>query len=119
MSRKVVSRKCRIQDATLWSGLVIMAANRVALLKQVRDLFHELADLAPADRARVYGERNIAAEIREEVESLLHLDQDDSEGDSFFTQSVVASAAEMADAAIPEYCGAYRLLRKLGQGGMG
>jgi hypothetical protein len=39
-----------------------------------RLLFRELADLAPAERERLLADRQIAPELRAEVESLLSLD---------------------------------------------
>lgn len=42
---------------------------------QVRLLFHELADLSSDEREHVFRERQIRAELRAEVESLLSFDK--------------------------------------------
>jgi hypothetical protein len=41
---------------------------------QVRLLFHELADLTRPERERIFAERQVAPELRAEVESLLGFD---------------------------------------------
>src|SRR5258708_466130 len=87
----------------------------MAFRQQVRNLFHELADLVPAERARLLADRNIPVDVRSEVESLLSQDADGP----LLTRAVAASAAEMVDSVVPDYCGTYRLIRRLGQGGMG
>jgi serine/threonine-protein kinase len=38
---------------------------------EVRLLFHELVDLSPAERERILAEREVGADVRAEVESLL------------------------------------------------
>jgi hypothetical protein len=84
-----------------------------------RLLFRELADLAPAERERLLADRQIAPELRAEVESLLSLD---SESSSSLTGCVSATAEEMlrsGDAEKLSHCGPYRLVRLLGSGGMG
>ncbi|HLK49114.1 MAG TPA: serine/threonine-protein kinase [Bryobacteraceae bacterium] len=86
---------------------------------QVHSLFHELADLAPAERDRVLRERQIGPEVRVEVESLLSFD---SIAAHDFTGLVADAAQEVLSAAPgPEVarCGPYRLVRLLGRGGMG
>ena len=84
-----------------------------------RLLFRELADLAPAERERLLADRQIAPELRAEVESLLSLD---SESSSSLTGCVSATAEEMlrsGDAEKLSHCGPYRVVRLLGSGGMG
>ena len=86
---------------------------------QVRVLFHELVDLSPGERERVFGARQVAPEIRAEVESLLGFDSSDVHG---LTNSVADAAEQMlraADGGEVTYCGPYRLVRLLGRGGMG
>jgi serine/threonine protein kinase len=84
-----------------------------------RLLFHELADLIPAEREKLFAERQIAPELRAEVESLLSFD---SESASSLTDCVSDTADQMlrsGDAREFSYCGPYRLVRLLGSGGMG
>ena len=84
-----------------------------------RLLFHELADLPPAEREKLFAERQIAPELRAEVESLLSFD---SENASSLTDCVSDAAEEMlrsGDARELSHCGPYRLVRLLGSGGMG
>lgn len=87
--------------------------------RDVRLLFHELADLAPAERERIYTERSIEAGVRAEVESLLSFDSGDARR---FTACVAGAAGEILhnseDGEVVN-CGPYRLGRLLGQGGMG
>lgn len=87
--------------------------------KEIRGLFHELADLSPSDREKVFRERHIQPEIRAEVESLLGFD---STEDRSLTELVGSTAKNALDSATPAEagrCGAYRLGRLLGSGGMG
>jgi serine/threonine protein kinase/tetratricopeptide (TPR) repeat protein len=84
-----------------------------------RLLFRELADLTPADREKLLADRQIAPELRAEVESLLSFD---SENSSSLTDCVSATADEMlrsGDGLDLSHCGPYRLVRLLGSGGMG
>jgi serine/threonine-protein kinase len=84
-----------------------------------RHLFHELADLPPSEREKLFAERRIAPEVRAEVESLLNFD---SANDASLTERVASTAEEMlrsADGREPSQCGPYRLVRLLGEGGMG
>jgi len=84
-----------------------------------RLLFHELADLVPTEREKLFAERQIAPELRAEVESLLSFDSDSA---SCLTDCVSDTAQDMlrsGDAREFSYCGPYRLVRLLGSGGMG
>jgi alpha-tubulin suppressor-like RCC1 family protein/tRNA A-37 threonylcarbamoyl transferase component Bud32 len=86
---------------------------------QVRQLFHELADMPPEERERVFAAQGVSTELRAEVQSLLTFD---SGG-----ESVTACVGRAAEALLnssgsieaDEYCGPYRLIRLLGSGGMG
>ena len=83
-------------------------------------LFHELADLSPAERERYFQLREVPPAVRAEVESLLPFD-DGSE--QFLTESVALCAQALLPRAAEwkedSRCGAYRLLHLLGRGGMG
>jgi serine/threonine protein kinase len=83
-------------------------------------LFHELADLSPAQRENYFRERHVPPELRAEVEQLLHFD---SEGGYTLTNCVAASAERLLQASSTaeenRRCGPYRLVRVLGRGGMG
>src|SRR5260370_37864610 len=57
-----------------------------------RLLFHELADLAPAEREKIFTDRRVAPQLRAEVESLLSFDADNS---SSLTSCVSDTAAEI------------------------
>ncbi len=88
---------------------------------RVHDLFHELADLAAAERDRIYAARQIPEAVRAEVESLLSFDR---QNPGTLTQMVlrsVSTALDQTEAAesVPAQCGPYRLLRQIGAGGMG
>jgi hypothetical protein len=100
------------------------AGSSTRMNQEVRLLFHELADLAPADRERILRERRIGPEVRAEIESLLSFDSTsvgfDSTGVESFTECVSDTAGEVlefADSGQPRYCGPYRLVRLLGSGG--
>ncbi|HJT90083.1 MAG TPA: serine/threonine-protein kinase [Bryobacteraceae bacterium] len=85
---------------------------------EVRNLFHEVADLPMEERERIFRERRIAPEVRVEVESLLDFDAGDGD---LLTGCVSQAADEVLRSAAPERvaCGPYRLVRLLGSGGMG
>ncbi|HEY4231256.1 MAG TPA: serine/threonine protein kinase, partial [Thermoanaerobaculia bacterium] len=89
---------------------------------QVRGLFEELVDLSPAEReGRLTGvsDAELAARVR-------HLLDADSEAGAFLETPAGAlgiagglfSGAE-AEAEAPERIGPYRILRRIGRGGMG
>ena len=85
----------------------------------MRLLFHELIDLGTADRQRIIAERRITEEIRVELESLLSFGSPDV---GQLTSCVSGTAEEVLNSrAFREVheCGPYRLVRPLGQGGMG
>src|SRR6185436_13217642 len=93
---------------------------------EIERLFHELADLSPAEREARLSAGRVPPAIRAEVEALLNFDAAD---DHSLTKSaeraerLVAEAAEgLAPSAVEEQeqsrCGPYRLLRLLGRGGM-
>ena len=85
---------------------------------RVEELFHELVELSPADRARYFGEHEVDSETRHEVEALLAFDR----GARSFLERDVSIAAGRA---LPQLegkgwrAGPYRLLDVIGRGGMG
>ena len=93
--------------------------------EQISALFRELADLPPAARENIFAARNVAPELRAEVESLL---ASDSEQDHFVTHCI-GQAAEAAVQAIGgppreatlagQTVGSYTLVSPIGHGGMG
>ncbi len=82
-------------------------------------LFHELADVAPADREAYYASKQIPSGIRDEVESLLEFDR----GSESLTSHIAETAEEILyatnDAPAGTIWGPYRVIRPLGRGGMG
>lgn len=82
----------------------------------VRNLFHELLPLHPAERERIFAQRKVDVNIRRDVESLLNHDVPD--GDEF-TACLADAAAQILGSEPADRCGPYRLLRLLGSGGMG
>src|SRR6266404_1454202 len=94
-------------------------ARSIEMDQRARLLFSELADLPPSEREKLFTERGIAPELRTEVESLLGFD---SANDASLTERVVSTAEEMLrsrDGRELSQCGPYRLVRLLGEGGMG
>jgi predicted Ser/Thr protein kinase len=85
---------------------------------QVRLLFLELVDLPVMEREIIFEKRQIAPDVRHEVESLLGFD---SKSDHPLTQCVADAVEEAQDpvSSGPAHCGPYRLVRLLGAGGMG
>jgi WD40 repeat protein len=89
-------------------------------------LFHQAADLEPAQRAafldaQCQGE----PELRAAVEELLRHDEGDTDADDFLPSPVARLHADQAQTAappepvLPASIGPYRILRKIGDGGMG
>jgi len=83
----------------------------------VAEIFEAAAALTGAERNRVLDERCSGnAELRREVESLLA--QDDVAGD-YLTPPHAAPSLRVADPADGAIIGGFRLIRRLGSGGMG
>jgi tetratricopeptide (TPR) repeat protein/predicted Ser/Thr protein kinase len=86
----------------------------------VKVLFRELAGLSPAHRENEYAVRQVPPGVRADLESLFQYDE--SPG-GFLTGAVKSAAAELflTDAPVTgnSRCGPYRLIRLLGNGGMG
>ena len=85
----------------------------------VRLLFHEVADLTRSEREKLFAERQIAPELRAEIESLLSFD---STSDHNLTERVANATEELLESdhnAESVHWGPYRRVRILGVGGMG
>src|ERR1017187_3722132 len=96
-----------------------MAASGARIDQDLRRLFDELADAAPEERQRVLAERQIAPDVCAKLESLLRVDSLDAFS---LTEPVSAAAADLlsdSDRDHPEHCGSFRLVRRIGSGGMG
>ena len=93
--------------------------------KIVRDLFHELSEMPAKDRARILSESDIDPLVREELETLLETSESTGAfeeeqlgvlGSTLVTRKLDDYEREEP---IPEAIGPYRVLRKIGAGGMG
>src|SRR5262245_4263632 len=82
-------------------------------------MFHEAVALAPGDR-RAFVER-AAGDDRDLIEEVLAALEEDERGTSFLDAGVGQLAAPLLDGARTalEQIGPYRLVRVLGEGGMG
>src|SRR5436190_16188776 len=89
------------------------------LRSEVRELFHELADLSPAERERIFRERQTDPALRVEVESLLSFDSTTVQNLTDCVSNVAEDVLQSFPAGAPRQCGPYRLVRLLGSGGMG
>jgi tRNA A-37 threonylcarbamoyl transferase component Bud32/tetratricopeptide (TPR) repeat protein len=87
--------------------------------REIDALFHNVSALSPAERQSYFEHNRIAPELRQEVESLLEFD---ARPDETLSKAVAMLSKEWA-AETREgeggRCGPYRLIRLLGQGGMG
>ena len=86
---------------------------------EVALLFREVADLAPADRARYFEQHRVPPHLRVEVESLLGYDSTDA----LITDLMASAAGDLLESPEPAgeglRCGPYRLSRMVGRGGTG
>jgi tetratricopeptide (TPR) repeat protein len=85
----------------------------------VRQLFEELAILTPAERKRVFAERQVGQDVRAEVESLLSFDSDQGENLSACVADAAAEMLHTSNGSGDGDWGPYRRVRLLGSGGMG
>jgi WD40 repeat protein/predicted Ser/Thr protein kinase len=87
----------------------------------VEALFHEVADLDPERRSVVLDERCAGdSALRAAVEEMLHFDaKAQSATDFLHSPASEARAALPTPAAVPAAIGRYRVVRRLGEGGMG
>jgi tetratricopeptide (TPR) repeat protein len=84
----------------------------------VRRLFEALVGLSPSEQQKVLDERQVAPELRAEVESLLSFD---AQPDHRVTAAVASAATDLLDSREPATAadwGPFRRLRLLGTGGM-
>ncbi|MEO8126126.1 MAG: serine/threonine-protein kinase [Bryobacteraceae bacterium] len=86
---------------------------------EVRLLFHELVELTPRERQRIYRTRRIGAELRSEVESLLSFDSTKFDKLHDVVSTAAGDVLRSVDGLESGFCGPYRLVRLLGSGGMG
>lgn len=86
----------------------------------VRDLFHELAGRSQSQREDYYAREGVPADVRAELESLFLFDN--SGGDTI-AKAVGCAAGRLLRTQSPcqegTICGPYRLIRQIGEGGMG
>src|SRR4051812_37020588 len=89
----------------------------------VHSLFHELLDLPPEARAKVFADRRIDPDVRAEVESLLGFDSNDQHsltaGIRSLAEDIVQSSQSSNSNDEPLSWGPYRRVSLLGAGGMG
>lgn len=86
---------------------------------EVLALFREVADLAPAARSAHYDARQVPQTLRVEVESLLRFDTNSESLTGDFVDAVRDIFQGQAEFPEKTLVGPYRVVRKLGQGGMG
>lgn len=86
---------------------------------RVRLLFREVADLPQAERDRVFTTRGVSPEVRAEIESLLGFDLDEEHAFTGCVAQAAESALRSSQPEQPVACGPYRLVRLIGEGGMG
>jgi serine/threonine protein kinase/formylglycine-generating enzyme required for sulfatase activity len=92
--------------------------------QQIRELFQQLSELTPAERAAVLDSRNVAAEIRQAVETMLA--EEEQAAEYFDAGNRNAAVVRLATEDGPEVfvgeptrIGSYGILHRLGEGGMG
>jgi predicted Ser/Thr protein kinase len=96
----------------------MVAEGDVAVNDRVAELFHQLADLSPEDRAQYFACHEIDAETRQEAEELLAFDRCGSAQLARDIGLIASRALSQLDA-MGRRCGPYRLTRMIGRGGMG
>ena len=84
-----------------------------------RHLFRDLVDISREEREQILANRQIPADLRAEVESLLGYDSGTGESLTRRVSAAMDEAWRSAYTPPPRYCGPYRLADLLGSGGMG
>ncbi len=82
-------------------------------------VFRDVAGMDPVKRASYYAQKGVAPSLRDEVESLLLYDV---ESDSLLDSVAAMASGVLRQGAVlspGDPCGPYRLVRSLGEGGMG
>ena len=85
--------------------------------QRVQELFHQLADLPPAERLRYFAEQDVDEPTRREVEGLLAFDS--AESIPLLRGISDASGQALSQMYAGQRCGPFRLVSVLGRGGMG
>jgi tetratricopeptide (TPR) repeat protein/predicted Ser/Thr protein kinase len=88
------------------------------LREEVIALFHDVADLSATEREEYYASRRIPSSIRDELEVLLRFDTKSTLADHVAGAAGEFLATESGPAEASVW-GPYRVIRLLGQGGMG
>jgi serine/threonine-protein kinase len=83
----------------------------------VKNLFHELAGLTPAQREQYYVQQAVPPTLQSEVESLLAHDR--SSGTDLIGRVAAQAQTWLREYTTGQACGPYRLVTRLGSGGMG
>jgi tRNA A-37 threonylcarbamoyl transferase component Bud32/tetratricopeptide (TPR) repeat protein len=89
------------------------------MTEEAVSLFREVAGLEPAKRTSYYSQKGVSQSLRDEVESLLVFD---GESDSLLDSVAAVASGVLRGGAVlspGDRCGPYRLVRSLGEGGMG
>ena len=89
------------------------------LTPEAEELFHRLVDLDEVQRARYFKENPIDAEVRRQVEELLACDQPTDDNLTGLVSQQVETVLHAAEELDGTLCGPYRLLKRIGRGGMG
>ena len=87
--------------------------------EEIITLFQEVADLPPSAREEYYASRQIPPAIRDEVESLLQYDRDSESLSRAFGQAAAEILQANGRSSEKTVWGPYRVIRPLGEGGMG
>ena len=87
---------------------------------EVESLFHEVADLETEQRARYFDEHRVDADVRHKVEALIACDRTSTHiFDDLIREQMGAGLTGTAETTAGTTCGSYRLLKRIGRGGMG
>lgn len=98
--------------------VIIHTAAESAMNPRVQELFHQLADLSPAERDRYFAQNGVDEQTRRETEELLAFDAGTSS--PLLNELREASGQAIAHMySMGQRCGPFRLIEVLGRGGMG